>query len=246
MASRALRIGFPAPTTSYNADFTIASTQDPLSMGGLWTNNTQGTGGNVAMNAQSSMRVIAAASGGINMAGGDATGQSDPFDYLDSFAFLPGYTGNQRITATMYVDSGYNPTANHELELLLGCSSTSGNRTWISCTWDRNGQRIMALMNGAPNGYTILSPNDSGAPGLLLADGDVWIAELYRSTNTVVTYHNENEILNSSIGGSAGTNATAIAVATGNGIGIGSFRRTAEGGSAANRYGFRSVIIESF
>ncbi len=241
---RGLRIGFPAPGSSNFFDFTVASTQDPLSMGGVFTNNTQGTGGNVAMNAQSSMRVIAAASGGINMAGGDSNGQSDPFDYLDSFAFVPGFTGDQRITATMYVDSGYLPAANHEIELLLGCSSTAGNRTWISCTWDRLGNRLMALMNGPYNGYTLLNPNNLGGEGLLLVDGDVWVAEFYRSTNTVITYRNGSEILNSSTGGSGAANAALIAQATGSGMGIGSFRRTLEGGSAANRYGFRNIIVE--
>lgn len=228
-------------------DYTVMTPQDPLSAGGVLTNNTQGTGGNVAMNAQSSMRVIAAASGGINIAAGDATGQSDPFDYLDSFAFAPGHSGNIRVTAVMYADSGYTPPG-HELELLLGCSSSAGNRTWISCTWDRAGIRIMALMNGPANGYSILSPNDAGAGGLLLSTGDVWVAEIYRTSNIVITYRNGDVILNSSVGGSAAANAAAIAVATGNGGGVGCFRRTTgpSSGTAANRYGFQSMLVESF
>lgn len=230
--------------SAYELDFTVASTQDPLSGGGIWTNNTQGTGGNVAMNAQSSMRVIAAASGELNMAGGDAAGQDPPNDYLDSFAFVPGYTGNQRITATVYVDAGYSPASNHELELLLGCVSASGTRTWISCTWDRFGNRAMALMNGPPSGYSILNPNDSGSG--VLNDGDVWVAELYRSSSVVITYRNGAEVLNSSVGPNAAANAAAIAVATGSGMGIGSFRRNNLGGSAANRYGFKNVRAEAF
>ncbi len=227
----------------YFIDFTTAAAQTPLSAGGIWTNNTQGTGGNVAMNAQSSMRVIAAASGSINIAAGDSLGQSEPFDYLDSFAFVPGYPGNQRITATMYVNAGYFPptdTDNHELELLLGCSSSAGARTWISCTWNRDGARIMALMNGPANGFTIMSPIDSGS-AIPLVDGDVWVAELYRSTNIVVTYRNGVENMRSQAG-----EASLVATAAGSGIGIGSFRRTAAGQSAANRYGFRSVALQSF
>ena len=231
----------PAPGDGYFIDFTTAALQNPLSAGGVWTNNTQGTGGNVAMNAQSSMRVIAAASGGINMCGGDANGQDAPWDYLDSFAFVPGFSGNQRITAVMYVDAGYSPDANHELELLLGCSSAAGSRRWISCTWNREGARIMALMNGPANGFTIYSPNDYGpippATGAILADRDVWVAELHRSSNTIVTYRNGMEIhrlTDASFGD------------LGSGMGIGSFRRTAAGGSAANRYGFRSVRLQTF
>lgn len=231
-------------------DFSALTAQNPLSGGGVWTNNTQGTGGNVAMNAQSSMQVLVSADGGFNIAGGDDLGQDDPpapGPYMDSFAFLPGVgAGNLRITATMYVQASYAPVANHEIELLLGCSSTAGNRTWISCTWDRSGIRAMALMNGPANGYTILSPNDAGPGGQNLVDGDVWMAELYRASAIVVTYRNGVEYLNSSVGGSAAANAAAISVATGTGLGIGSFRRTIGGGSAANAYGYRSVRCEAF
>lgn len=221
----------------YSLDFTARSTEDPLSIGGTWTNNTQGTGGNVAANSQSSMRIIAAASGGINIAAGDATGQEGVTDYFDSFAFLPGYSGNQRITATMYVDAGYVPAANHELELLLGCSSSSGARRWISNTWNRDGARIMALMDGPPNGFTVLNPTDSGGFGETLADGDVWVAELHRASNTVITKKNGTQI----------HSLTDAAIsALGDGVGIGSFRRVTGGGSAANRYGFKSVVIEAF
>lgn len=226
-------------------NFTTLPQQAPLSNGGIWTNDTQGTGGNVAMNAQSSMQILAAASGGLNMAGGDDTGQDVPpasSDYRDSFAFVPNVgLANLRITAVMYVLAGYAPAANHEIELLLGCSSTAGNRTWISCTWDRSGIRAMALMNGPANGYTILSPVDSGVPAQNLADGDEWVAELNRTTNVVVTYLNEVEYLRSQAG-----DAASIAVATGSGLGIGSFRRTIAGGSAANAYGFRSIKVEAY
>jgi len=220
-------------------DFTVMALQTPLSAGGVFTNNTQGTGGNVAANTQSSMRVIAAASGGVNIAGGDSLGQSDPYDYHDSFAFVPGFPGNQRITAVVYVDAGYSPptdTDNHELELLLGCSSASGSRRWISNTWNRDGARIMALMDGPANGFTIFSPTDS-AGAVALVDEDVWVAELYRSTNTVITKRNGVQIQ---------SHTNGLISSLGDGIGIGSFRRTAAGQSAANRYGFRSIRVESF
>lgn len=225
-------------------DFTNMPLQNPLSKSGLFTNNTQGTGGNVAANTQSSMRVIAAASGGGNIAAGDANGQSAPFDYLDSFAFVPGFSGNQRITAVMYVDPGYSPSGdegNHELELLLGCSSEAGSRKWMSCTWNRDGARHMALMSGPANGFTLFTPIDN-AGAIPLVNGDVWMAELYRATNTVVTYRNGTEISRSQ----AGAEQALVAQATGDGIGIGSFRRTLAGTSAANRYGFRSIRCEAF
>ena len=62
-----------------------------------------------------------------------------------------------------------------------------------------------------------------------------------RSTNTVTTKINGVTNLTSQAG-----EASLVATATGSGIGIGSFRRTAAGQSAANRYGFRSVLLETF
>jgi hypothetical protein len=236
-------------------DFTTMALQDPLSAGGVMTNNTQATGSNTVYGAQSSMRIIAAASGGINIATGDATGQTAPpaaADYLDSFAFLPGYSGNQRITGTVYVDAGYLPaTDTHELEVILGCATASGGNPthkWIECLWDRLGSRAMAVFGtgqpgasyaGAPNDFLILSPTDSAyLPAYKFVDGDVWRADFNRSTFTVTTYLNGNLVLTM-------TDSTNFA-GLGDGIGIGMFRRTANSETAANRYGFKNVTITSF
>ncbi len=238
-------------------DFTVMSTQDPLSVGGTWTNNSQATGSNTLYSDQSSMRVIAAASGGINIATGDATGQSVPpaaSDYMDSFAFLPGFSGNQRITATMYVDTGY-ATADdsHEIGLLLGCitsSSGGGIHRWIQFNWSQKtgGGRFMASFGtgelgdypGAYNDYDILSPTDPGALNTVLADGDTLMAEYIRSTGEFTTYRNDTLIQTI-------TDPTYFnALSLGDGVGITMFRRTSNGQSVSNRLGFKSVVIESF
>ena len=237
-------------------DFTVMALQDPVSVGGTWTNNTQATGSNTAYNEQSSMRVIAAASGGINIATGDATGQTAPpaaVDYMDSFAFMPGYSGNQRITATLYVDSGYAPTVDtHEIELILGCATTTGGgngtHKWIEFGWSHSASNhFLAVFGrgavgsdyaGSPNDFTILSPTDTGSANRRCADGDVWIAEFNRSTSSIISKVNGTQILSL-------TDSTNFA-SLGDGIGIAMFRRTANGDAVANKLGFRNVTIESF
>jgi hypothetical protein len=236
-----------------SVDFTAMSTQDPLSVGGTWTNNSQATGSNTVYGNQTSMRIIAAASGGINIATGDATGQSDPNDYKDSFAFLPGYNGNQRITATIYVDSGYAPTTDsHEIGLLCGCitsSSGGGIHRWIQFNWSHNAaNRFMATFGsgvngdyaGAYNDYAILSPTDSGALNRSLQNNDVMRLDYNRSTGTLTSYLNSTQI--QTITDLSGFGALNL----GDGVGITMFRRTAGGQTAANRLGFKDVLIEAF
>jgi hypothetical protein len=241
------------PAAGGTVDFTVMSTQDPLSVGGTWTNNSQATGSNTVYGNQTSMRVIAAASGGINIATGDATGQSDPNDYKDSFAFLPGFSGNQRITATIYVDSGYAPTTDsHEIGLLCGCitsSSGGGIHRWIQFNWSHNAaNRFMATFGsgvngdyaGAYNDYAILSPTDSGALNRSLQNNDVMRLDYNRSTGTLTSYLNSTQI--QTITDLSGFGALNL----GDGVGITMFRRTAGGQTAANRLGFKDVLIEAF
>lgn len=209
-------------------------------MGGIWSNNTQGVGVNVAPAILSNMRVIAAASGGINIATGDAIGQDAPpatADYQDSFAFVPGLSGNQRITVTLYVAAGYSPSDSHEMELILGCTTSAGYHKWIECNWGIGGYRQMVLLDGAPKDFTVLSPNDTGAASGSPRDGDVWVAELYRSTNTIKTYVNGAPVLSL-------TDSRISSL--GSGAGIAAFRRTASGTTAANRYGFKNFKCEPF
>lgn len=242
------------PLQVQSFDFTTMSLQDPLSAGGVFTNNTQATGENTVYNEQTSIRIIAAATGGINIAAGDSVGQDAPpapADYLDSFAFLPGFKGNQRITAVVYKDSGYTPTDNHEIELLLGCSTSSGSggngeHRLVECLWSTGAALDMATFGsgvngsypGAPNDWNVsISPTNSGAIARAPLDGDVWVAEYIRSANTVVTRVNGVQVLNAT---------NALLAMSGDGIGIATFRRTANGTSAANRLGFKSIKVESF
>lgn len=246
----------PSAAPSGTVDFTTTSPEDPLSIGGTWTNNTQATGSNTVYGDQSSMRIIAAASGGINIATGDATGQTTPpaaTDYMDSFAFLPGYSGNQRIVATIYVDSGYAPTTDsHEIGLLCGCvtsSSGGGIHRWIQFNWSHNAaNRFMATFGTGENGdypgsyndYKILSPDDSGSLSRSLQNNDVMRLDYNRSAGTLTSYLNGTQIM--TITDLAGFNALSL----GDGVGLTMFRRTDGGQTAANRLGFKDVAITSF
>jgi hypothetical protein len=246
----------PAPGV-YTLDCTVHATEDPVSDGGVLTNNTQATGGNTVYGLQSSMRIIAAATGGINITTGDALGQSVPpaaADYLDSFAFKPGYPGNQRITGVVYVQPGYGPIDDsHEIGLLCGCmtsSSGGGIHRWIQFNWGQKvasgrfmatfGSGVNGTYPGAPNDYFILSPTDSGALNRILVDGDIMMLEYDRTVGSLTSYLNGTQI--QTITDLAGFNALVL----GDGVGWTQFRRTDNGQSASDALGFKSVVVEEF
>lgn len=157
-------------------------------------------------------------------------------DYNDSFAFVPGVSnGNMRITATVYRAAGYNPSANHEIELILGCATTSGgNHRWVECLWSAGGALDIINLDGGPNGFTVLggvTGRVSGGP----KNGDVWVAELYRSSNRVRWLVN----------GVVACEITHSLISNlGNGAGIAAFRRP--GDTSSGGLGFRNFKCESF
>lgn len=206
--------------------------QDPLSLGGVWSNNSQGAGGNVAPQTQASMR-IGRASDGVTIIAQHAA--APVINYEDSFAFVPGIsTGNQRITATVYRAAGYNPVANHEIELILGCASASGSRRWIECLWSAAGAMEIASLDGPQNGFTMLG-GITGAVARGPRDGDVWVAELFRASNRVRWMVN----------GVVACETTHPLISNlGNGCGIAAFRRAGDTDSSA--LGFRNFRCEAF
>lgn len=219
-------------SASGSFDFTVMSTQDPLSNGGQFSNDTQGVGGNTAPNILSSMRVIAAFSGGINIAAGDSNGQDSPFDYRDSFAFIPGIGGANNdfdITATIYIASGYDPQTGggaHELEILLGCSTGAGTHEWMECNLNTAGGADFIRLSGPANGFT---PVGSQIATVVPTDGMTW-----RVTKVGTSY-------TSIVNGTTVCTYTGSQTGLGNGAGIAAFRRTTHG-EAANKFGFRTFI----
>lgn len=228
-AGPTLDAGRSADGGRYSIDFTTATVENPLSAGGVWTNNTQGTGGNAPPGNLTSMRVGLASDGQTLIAFGTHGG----IDYDDSFAFVPGFTGDQFIEAVIYKEPGYNPNAsgsNHELELLLGCSSDAGVRTWNEFLFNSGGGVDILYLSGGPSDFTgIANVNASAAP--IPADGDVVRAT--RVGNVLSLYI--NGVL---VAGYDGSNPARVA--HGSGIGIAAFVRP---GATLNKYGFRRVTM---
>ncbi len=213
-------------------DFTTAAIEDPLSMSGVWSNNTQGVGGNGPPGNLASMRVALARDGVTRI----AQHALAPVDnaYNDSFAFVPNIgSGNLRATGVIYRDPTYQPTTNHEIEIILGCRSAVGTHRWIECLWSAAGAVDIASLDGGPGSYTIIG-NAVVAIGPP-QDGDVWVAELLRSTNTARWYVNDTLVC---------TATNAVITNLGTGAGIAGFMRL--GDTHPGGLGFRSFRCEAF
>jgi hypothetical protein len=175
----------PAPGVYY-IDFTTAAAQDPLSDGGIWTNNSQGTGGNSACVDKANMRVALAKDGMTRIAQHAFAPVSG---YNDSFAFVPGISaaGNIRVTVTIYRHPNYMPETppdNHELEIILGCKVPGANNsTWIECLLNNNGggSSDVILLDGVNSNFQFIGQVLGNIPAPY--DGMMWRAELDRSTD---------------------------------------------------------------
>ena len=225
----------PVPPGTFVINFANWRPEDPLSAGGRFSNNSEGVGGNVAPGNLNSMRVAPSSDGSVLIA---QHALQPVTDYDDSFAFVPGISaGNMRVTAVIYRARGYEPVANHELEIILGCRTTSGgNHRWMECLWSAKGATDIASLDGGPGSFTILGESvfDVGPP----KDGDVWVAELHRASNLVCWYVNGRLV----------SRATDPLISNlGNGAGIAAFRRGPQfGTSDSAALGFRSFRAEPF
>lgn len=212
---------------SYRIDFATVQDEDALSAGGVWSNNAQGVGGNGAPGNMTSMRVGLASDGRTRIAMATHTG----IYYDDSFAFVPGFDGDQFIEAVVYKEPGYNPNAagsNHEIELLLGCSSSPGRHAWNECLFNAGGGVNIVHIDGGPSDFHPVG-NVEGRNYFNARHGDVIRGD--RIGNVVSLYLNGILMIRYD-----GTNPKHVA--RGNGIGIGGFVRP---GAVHNKYGFISV-----
>lgn len=180
---------------------------------------------------------IAAASNGIKIAQHAAADVGT--SYADSFAFLPNFSsGNIRVTAVMYRNPSYSPSDNHEVEIILGCATTSGgNHRWIECLWSSTGSTAILSLSGQPDGFRHVGANVNSIDGP--RDNDIWVAELNRTAGTVKWWVNGTLICQSSSPLVSGQET-----ALGNGAGIAAFRRPGDTNSAA--MGFKSFKCETF
>lgn len=242
--------GATASGGSFFFDFTTASIEDPLSMGGVFSTATNGVGGNAPVADKANMRVALASDGTTKIAQ-HAAAAVDPLGstpYADSFAFLPSVSvsGNIRVTAKLYRDAGYTPADNHELEIILGCRSTSANSNkdsrWIEClyTVQGGGGCDIVSLDGLATAFTPLSGSQGSAPAIV--DGSLFKGELDRAAGRVRWWVD-----------TTGTGASytlyfdktdALISSLGSGAGVAAFRRP--GDTASNGAGFRNVLIEAF
>jgi hypothetical protein len=178
------------------------------------------------------MRVALASNGSLRI----AQHRTAPVvNYEDSFAFVPGVsTGNMRVTAVVYRNPAYVPTDNHELEIILGCRTTSGgNHRWIECLWNAQGGVDIFSLDGQPSDFASIGAG-TGLVSTGPQDGDVWVAELDRSSSTVKWWVN----------GLLACQATNSRVSDlGTGAGIAAFMRAGNTNPAA--MGFRSFKCEA-
>lgn len=223
----------PFVPVTYSLNFNTASVENPLSLGGVWSNNTQGVGGNVAPTTFTNLQVAAAFSGGINIA--CATTVND-LSYDDGFAFVPNVSnGNMEVIATIYIAAGYNPNAaggNHEIELLLCCKTTGvDNHEWIEFLVDSGGNNNIVRQFGAKGNFTALGGTITA---IVPTDGMI-----FRATRVGDTY-------TSYLNGTAIASVTSVQTNLGNGAGLATFwRSTGTGSPANNKFGFKDVLVRA-
>jgi hypothetical protein len=231
-------------------DFTASSIQDPLSLGGQFSTATNGVGGNAPVADKADLRIALASDGSTKIAQHSST-PVDPLGstpYADSFAFLPNVSasGNIRVTARLYRNPAYTPTDNHELEIILGCKSTTANSNkdsrWIEClyTVQGGGGCDIVSLDGLASSFTLLGGSVAAAPAIV--DGSLFKGELDRAAGRVRWWVDTT---------GTGTSYTlhfdktdALIASLGSGGGIAAFMRPGDTNPAG--CGFRSVLIEAF
>lgn len=231
-------------SNSYYVDFTTKSAEDPISLGGVWTNNDTGTGDNGVMGTQTSVRIALSNDGTTMIAQNPSSPQ---FVYDDAIGFVPGFPGNQRVTLTLYRASGYSPSgASDELQIYLGAKVRGNNdKVGIEILLSAGGECTLVRHDGAPNAFDVMI---SGAG--TLSDGATFMAELNRTAKTIVYKINGTTIDSidwNSIGGVITSERQTTLNNLGNSAGIATLRRS--GGSPATeagKIGVRTMLIETF
>lgn len=171
----------------------------------------------VALASDGATRIAIATHGGIS--------------YDDSFAFVPGFGPNTWCEGVVYKEAGYNPNAsggNHELEIILGCRTSTGYHRWNEFLFSAGGQIDIVNLDGGPGAYQSVGISTGAMLGRTINDGDVLRAT--KSGNTLNLYVN----------GVLACTYTGPLCADGSGIGIAGFIRP---GAVHNKYGFRRVTM---
>lgn len=136
------------------------STETPVSQGGVW---------------RSQDTLLSR----VNTTPGKAFGTQD-FDlgYMDSYAFVDdrAFNNNQYGEAVLYLEGGFAPSYNMEVEIILRCSDTSTTRQWYEILHNKDGGFEILYLNGPADGFTPLStPTNISTP---IVNGQVFRGEI--------------------------------------------------------------------
>jgi hypothetical protein len=204
--------------SSYSIDFSTIADESPLVVGGNFTSTDS---------ALTRMRVV----GGVAVAAPIAM-----VNYEDSYALKTGtWSDDQEAEGIIYRASGYNPPANHEVELLLrGTETTGDSRSWYEFLWNDQGGFSIVYLTGPSENYVEISTvfNNSLVP----ADGMRMVARAIGTTLSIWVNANDGNGLVERV---RATGETRIA---GGRPGLAGFYRA--GATAAN-YGWKSYICRS-
>lgn len=196
----------PGPAPYFVNFTTLTANEDPLSLGGLWTNNQQGTGGQPALGPTAypnlNLKVGVDAVTGVR----HCFGNGPTISYNDAVGLLPGYPGNQRVVVVVYRRPGYNPAFNHEVEIFVGTRTLAGGgKRGVEFGINTNaGSAFMAGFDGGltswetpANGGVMSSPWNLARLGtdIALADLQVFTMELNRAAKRIKVWQNSTQIV---------------------------------------------------
>jgi hypothetical protein len=184
----------PTPTPSlpngfYTTNFPL--TENPISEGNVWRNNSTGVIANMTK---------------VRTLSGRAVGTMASSGTWDSYALLAGnWSPDQTISGTLYVDPSLSFAGALEVELPLRGSDNLGYPILYECTYELNGDYyIIAKWGNTSTFYTVLK---SGVPGTgRVQTGDVFtsrivtagssaIISLFLNGTQFATYTDPNPIL---------------------------------------------------
>jgi hypothetical protein len=168
----------PPSGGNYTTNFPL--TENPISEGGKWIN-----GGGLDWQ---SVRTTTNKAFGTGFTGGSGNGT----EYDDNLAHLAPsfrtFNGNQFAEGVAYRASGYAPTSNHEVELLLRFSLTQHTARGYEILYSHDGWLVLVRWNGPLGSYTELASTGGPVGGQPARDGDVIRAEI--SGSVIRVYKN--------------------------------------------------------
>ncbi|HRI19126.1 MAG TPA: hypothetical protein PL196_11435, partial [Burkholderiaceae bacterium] len=202
--------------------------------------------GNAAMGTQTDMQIRLADGGAGPRICCEGGGPHADGTYPDSFGFVPGYTGPQRVVASVYRKSGYAPvTAAHEMQLWCGATVFGNdNKRAIEILLTLSGYMTIVWHDGPSNGYHVISSSELAA--FAFDDGDTATFELNRTAKTLKAWHNSTLCCSTqwaTTHDEIDSTAQAILNNLGSGGGLGGLRRS--GDAVEGNWGFRNFRISS-